>query len=78
MKKIVAPAPAQAAPVAGESAHSVPGAAQLHASPHMVAQRAALSGAFGTAQLADKKKLPGQRKADPTQLAAPKKKPGQK
>jgi hypothetical protein len=79
MKKTVAPAPVAAGPLAGESAGRVPAAAQLHPSPYMVAQRAQLAGAFGTAQLADKKKLPAQRKADPAaQLKGEKKKPGQK
>jgi len=79
MKKIVSPVVATAAPQSLDGAAAAPGAAQLHASPHMLAQRAQLAGAFGAAQLAGKKKLPAQRKAEPAaQLKTEKKKPGAK
>jgi hypothetical protein len=79
MKKSIAPATPATVGLHNTSAAATPAAAQLHASPHMVAQRAQLAGAFGPAQLAPKKKPPQQHKSDTSaQLKGEKKKPGSK
>jgi hypothetical protein len=72
--------PGSAERTAGASVTTT-GAAPLHDSPRMVAQRQQLGAAFGTAQLVEKKK-PMQHKAAPAEFplqgkGLPKKKPGQ-